>query len=180
MKKLLWLDLETTGLDPLHNAILEVFAGVADYDRPFEITPLIDTSIAFEIDIDERIDPFVLDMHSKNGLWADCARSNVTTHDVQRELLRHVPKLPQEQSADRWILAGSTVHFDLGFLRFDMPDLARRLSHRCYDVSAVKMFCESLGMPPLPKAEAHRAKADVEESIAHAFECARWIKRGQL
>ena len=56
-----------------------------------------------------------------------------------------------------------------------MPTLDKRLSYRHYDVSAVKLFCQSLGMPKLPKAEAHRAKDDILESIAHAKKCADWL-----
>jgi oligoribonuclease (3'-5' exoribonuclease) len=72
-------------------------------------------------------------------------------------------------------LAGSSVHFDHGFIKHWWPQLASRFSHRHYDVSAVKLFCESLGMPRLPKAEAHRAREDILESIAHARECVRWL-----
>jgi len=68
------------------------------------------------------------------------------------------------------------VHFDHGFLRVHMPKLAARFSHRHYDVSAVKLFCQSLGMPKPPKAEAHRAAADVRESIEHAKACADWLE----
>ena len=60
-----------------------------------------------------------------------------------------------------------------------MPRLAARFSHRHYDVSAVKLFCRSLGMPKPPKAEAHRATADVLESIAHARLCAEWLRTKQ-
>ncbi len=59
-----------------------------------------------------------------------------------------------------------------------MPTLAERFSHRYYDVSAVKLFCRSLGMPKPQPAEAHRAMADIQESIAHARQCARWLRTG--
>ena len=75
----------------------------------------------------------------------------------------------------KFLLAGSSIHFDLGFLRVHMPKLAAKFSHRLFDVSAIKLFCESLGMPKLPKAEAHRAMVDVEESFAHYKACADWV-----
>jgi hypothetical protein len=32
-----------------------------------------------------------------------------------------------------------------------------------------------MGMPELPRAEAHRAAADIDESIAHAKACRDWL-----
>ena len=81
---------------------------------------------------------------------------------------------------ERPTLAGRTVHFDLGFIRHHMPRLAARLSHRVYDVSAICLFCESLGMPRLKKGEAHRASEDVLESVEHARRCAEWLCGGRL
>ncbi len=73
------------------------------------------------------------------------------------------------------MLAGSSIHFDHAFLAVHMPRFAARLSHRHYDVSAIKLFCQSLGADKFPKAEAHRAKDDIAESIAHAKACAEWL-----
>ena len=39
----------------------------------------------------------------------------------------------------------------------------------------MKLFCQSLGMPKIPKAEAHRAMADVEESARHGSLCLDWL-----
>jgi hypothetical protein len=77
------------------------------------------------------------------------------------------------------VLAGDSVHFDLGFVRYHMPTLAKRLSHRVYDVSAIKLFCRSLGMPKIERKEdpVHRAAGDVLRSIEHAKYCADWLAR---
>ena len=73
------------------------------------------------------------------------------------------------------MLAGNCVGFDHGFLKRWMPGLAARFHYRYYDVSSVKLFCRSLGMPRLPSGEAHRAKGDVLESVEHALLCAQWL-----
>jgi oligoribonuclease len=179
MSKLLWLDLETTGLDARKCDILEVSLMEADLFDPFNVSPVYDTVVWFPEskhgDIPEGDRQFILDMHTKNGLLEACARSTSPgLRQVEHRLLDFVPWV--EAKDDRPVLAGSTVHFDHDFITQHMPELARRLSHRHYDVSALKLFCQSMGMPKFRKAEAHRAQADIWESITHAKECTTWLK----
>jgi oligoribonuclease len=174
--KLLWIDLETAGLDPAQHGILEIAALVADLQRPFE--PDGDPFVA----VLRWAEPAAIsaparEMHTRSGLLAESARSTQGVEDAERSLLQLVPEVtPATDSSDRTTVAGSSAHFDLGFVRKCMPTLARRLSHRVYDVSAVELFCRSFGMPKLPRAEAHRALADIRESLTNARACAEWLR----
>ena len=173
--KIFWLDIESTGLFPERDALLELAIAEADLERPFDTYgPARDW--VFQLEEWRYVSPFVRDMHTRNGLFAECAQSTTTVQEIEDHLLTVVPEVTGD---DKPTLAGSTVHFDHGFLRVHMPRLAARFSHRHYDVSAVKLFCRSLGMPKPPKAEAHRATADVLESIAHARLCAEWLRTKQ-
>lgn len=198
--RLLWLDTETTGLDPLKNQILELSVGVADLSTPFEVESMARFVLRF---VDSHTHgmgcrepggvltslftndgpcpscefaPQARAMHAETGLTVACASSTVTMWEVEDHLLTLVHGQP-DRGDDKPTLAGSTVHFDLGFLRAHAPRFAARVSHRCYDVSAVKLFCESLGMPRIPKANAHCATNDVLESIEHARRCVDWLLR---
>ncbi len=167
------MDLETTGLDPRKDDILEVAFAIADLSRPFHLLDSIKSWVTIYRWDSAYWDPKVRAMHTENGLIAEATRSTTYVNQVERELLPLVPL--EADYNDKPVLAGSSVHFDLSFLRNCMPSLAMRLSHRTYDVSAVKLFCRSLGMPKLPRAEAHRASADILESIVHAQSCVEWL-----
>jgi oligoribonuclease len=167
--KLIWLDIETTGLSPVHDEILEVAAFEADFATPFEARKLYEAVLWPERDL-ATLNDFVREMHTKNGLIEACWGAEINVQDAENELLKLIP------AGFEYILAGSSVHFDHSFIQLHMTRLNTRFSHRHYDVSAVKLFAQSLGMPKFPKGDgAHRAAADVLMSIEHAGVCAAWF-----
>jgi oligoribonuclease len=205
--KLLWLDVETTGLDPLKHRLLEVACFVTDLATPWHIeSPLVQCVLPVAEGEDSTFDPFILNMHTKNGLLLACkerdhemiasecpptkmlslpwrARQNHALGQLSDLISLIIPdqaemiaKLGKEEARNHTTaLAGSSVHFDLSFLRVHLPLVAKNLSHRVYDVSAIKLFCRSLGMPKPPPEEVHRALPDCEESRRHAMLCADWL-----
>ncbi len=172
--RLFWLDLETTGLNPLTDRILEIAVAEAEFGNPFWLlTPGVDSWVLHH---DGRgLSPFIVDMHTKNGLLAECAAAHHSVEHVERELLQIIPESDTKEGKP--VLAGNSVHFDLSFIRQWMPRLASRLSHRVYDVSAVKLFARSLGMPDGEKGpEPHRAREDVKASLDQASRLASWLR----
>ncbi len=87
--KLLWLDLETTGLDPAKNVILEVAVSVADLATPFVATPIYHAVLVHH---GQGLDPFIVDMHTKNGLLAECLESSLVPFDADEALCQLIPE----------------------------------------------------------------------------------------
>ena len=82
---LIWIDIETTGLRPSDDIILEV-AVVATNERLEELGEM-----SYVIDVKEsdllRMDTFVFDMHTKNGLLgAILSGEGIPLEDVEKNL----------------------------------------------------------------------------------------------
>ena len=171
---LCWLDLETTGLNAYKDGILEVVAGKAKLSDPFNVEIVTRGVVWFHPDLVKSLDPYVQEMHTKNGLFKECATDEkaLDLFEIENSLLEQFPVKENEKI----ILAGSSIHFDHDFIKIWMKKFEKRLLHRHYDVSALKLECQSLGMPKFAKGEAHRAEADIFESIAHAKACREWLQ----
>jgi len=177
--RFLWIDLETTGLDPLSGSVLEVaVVGVDDDDPAMPVLAAWDCPIWANVKEYNQADAFVKNMHTANGLWAACsdpARA-VEKSAVENALVDFV-RGDNVEMPKGIMLAGGSVHFDLAWVRVHFPTFARCLSHRVLDVSTLKA-CERTWGAPFPdiKTDAHRALSDAMASIAEAraLRARRW------
>jgi oligoribonuclease len=166
---LLWIDLETTGIDPVNDHILEVAWRITnDSLIPWSITKNRIVTPSKEAWVQLKETPFVMDMHIENGLLADIDNPDVDKlmlEDIEDELIKDINIVE-----DIWIVAGSSVHFDLAFLREHMPRLATQLSHRVYDVSTMKTLFKSVGHTDvITNDNKHRANHDIDNSLRYAW-----------
>lgn len=172
MSNLLFLDTETTGLDPAKDLILEVAITITKPD----LEPLVEAQWLVKNDIADvlgRCDDYVTKMHEDNGLLAEIAQERPAQKLEVIEggilgLCREYGCLDANVDGVRYKtpLCGNTPSFDRGFLKVHMPKLAAALDYRHVDVSTL---IELIGRwyKPLPKPlEIHRAAADVARSIA--------------
>ena len=160
--KFVWLDLETTGLEPKRNSILEVAAIVTD--GVGEKIGAIQQVVQFFDPSPEYIHPDVMAMHTKNGLWLECA-SSIAHHPQEVEGFVLGWLLSHGCQQGRVHLAGNSVHFDLRFLLEQMPDLASLFHYRVLDMTSVRLWADSLNIAPPKKSETHRALQDAQESL---------------
>lgn len=161
-KYLLWLDFETTGLDPATTTIVEVFWEVTDTlmdpiaeGRGMHPTPEL-------LDMDD----FVRGMHATSRLFDD-ARCHVG-HDIEQSLLYLMMVL--DDIGEPVPLAGSGVgHFDRLVLAAQYPKLAAMLCYWSLDTGVLRRAAQLAGYADLllPDAEpVHRAEADVRRAQA--------------
>lgn len=176
---LAFTDLETTGLDPDAEEILEVACIVTD-DKLVETArfhALVTPDRPFH-----RLGDFVRDMHTKNGLWKDLMENPhqmraCVVSDTFAEFLRlntvkvYTGPKGDEIRLDRAQLAGNTISFDRAFLKRHMPNAEAQLHYRNFDVSSLNEFARRFApavyesRPKQSPSAAHRAMADVEESL---------------
>jgi oligoribonuclease len=165
--RLVWLDLEMTGLDVARHVIVEIAALVTDS----ELTPLddgIDIIVHQPPTALAEMDEHVLKMHTKSGLLTEIEASTVSLADAGAQVLAYIgAHVPEAGTAP---MCGNSIGVDRRFLDAQLPDLDRYLHYRSIDVSSFKELCRrwypAIYRKRPGKAETHRALADVRESIA--------------
>ncbi|MDK6493815.1 oligoribonuclease [Corynebacterium coyleae] len=164
--RIVWVDLEMTGLDPSRHVIVEVAALVTDAELN-----IIDDGVDLVVHATDaelaEMDDFVTEMHSSNGLLDDIKASTTNIRDAEDAVLELVAK--HCDPAHPAPLAGNSIATDRAFIRAQMPRLDDALHYRMIDVSTVKelsrrWFPKAYYNQP-EKGMAHRALADIVESI---------------
>ena len=165
-ERLVWIDLEMTGLDFERDAIVEIACIVTDAELV-----ALDDGIQLVVHADAetlaRMGDFVREMHTKSGLLPEIERSEVTVAAAQQAVLEYVRahvKTPRSVP-----LCGNSIGTDRRFLVRDMRELDDFLHYRSIDVSSLKELCKrwypALYRKRPGKAEHHRALDDIRESI---------------
>ena len=164
--RIVWVDLEMTGLDPSRHVIVEDAALVTDAELN-----IIDEGVDLVVHATDaelaEMDDFVTQMHSDNGLLDDIKASQVSLAEAEDAVLGLVEK--HCDPAHPAPLAGNSIATDRTFIKAQMPRLDAALHYRMIDVSTVKelsrrWFPKAYFNQP-QKGMAHRALADIVESI---------------
>ena len=173
MEPFVWIDLETTGLDPEAEQVLEIGLIVTDQDyNPMDVfTSLVEPMHDAETTRRFAV-PFVREMHDKSGLWDQLG--TVPPHtarpaQVESKAIQWLERIMAEHEFTKPPLCGSSVGFDRGFLKVHMPTLEGYFHYRNIDVSTIKELCrrrkpEVLEALP-PKVERHRSYPDLLDTI---------------
>ncbi|CAM3105037.1 MULTISPECIES: oligoribonuclease [Corynebacterium] len=164
--RIVWVDLEMTGLDTHRHVIVEVAALVTDAELNILDEGLDIVIGATEAELAE-MDDFVTKMHTDNGLLDEIKASTVTMKEAEDAVLALLDK--HCDKAHPAPLAGNSIATDRAFIREQMPRLDSALHYRMIDVSTVKeltrrWFPRAYFNQP-EKGMAHRALADIVESI---------------
>jgi oligoribonuclease len=163
--RIVWVDCEMTGLDVVHDALIEVAVLVTD----FELNVLgdgVDLVIRPPDEALAQMSDFVRQMHVDSGLL-DVLAEGTTLEAAQQQVMDYVRRfVPEPRKAP---LGGNTVSTDRAFLARDMPELEAHLHYRIIDVSTIKelarrWYPRAYYAAP-EKTGGHRALGDIQDSI---------------
>ena len=165
--RLVWIDLEMTGLDVERHRIVELAVIVTDA-RLAVLADGLDLVVHQPPEALAEMDDFVRKMHTKSGLLGEIERSQLSLDDAGKQAVEYITRfVPEPGTAP---MCGNSIGVDRRFLDRSLPELDRYLHYRSIDVSSFKELCrrwypEVYSKRP-SKDEEHRALADVRESIA--------------
>ncbi|MGE0786143.1 MAG: oligoribonuclease [Sandaracinaceae bacterium] len=163
--RLIWIDLEMSGLDPDREHILEIASVVTDQ----ELTVVAEgPSLVIHQPnaVLEAMDEWNQRHHGASGLTDRVRASSTSLADAERQTLEFLAAHATEGAAP---LAGNSVHQDRLFLVKYMPTLHGFLHYRNVDVTTIKELARrwapgTFDARPRKKAS-HRAHGDILESI---------------
>lgn len=166
MDELVWIDCEMTGLDLRSDRLIEIAALVTDAELNV-LGEGVDVVIhADDAALDGMVE-VVARMHARSGLTEEVRASTVDVATAEELVMDYIRT--HIKTAGAVPLAGNSIATDRGFIARDMPTLDAYLHYRMIDVSSIKELCRRwypkiyYGQPD--KGLAHRALADIEESI---------------
>ena len=164
MNKILWLDIETTGLSPENDLILELSAAVTD-DKLNVIETFSEVIHHADFILGPKLNEFAIKTHGASGLLTQVLESTKRMPDVEEAFLTFIEK--HFDKKEKVILAGNSIHFDKSFIDRQMGELVKsRLHYRLIDVSGFNEFLKITVNFKVEKPVAkHRGLADVMNSI---------------
>lgn len=168
--RLVWIDLEMTGLEPDRHVIIEIATLVTDGDLNV-LAEGPNLAIARTEEELAKMDAWNTATHGGSGLVARIRASTVDVTEAERQTLAFIR---------RWVakgmspLAGNSIAQDRRFLRREMPKLDAYLHYRSVDVSTLKELARRWypAVKPPEKKQAHRALDDILESVEEL----RWYR----
>ena len=162
--RLVWIDMEMTGLRPDIDRIIEVAAVVTDSD----LNVLVE-SPSFAVhqpdEVLDAMDQWNKSTHGRSGLIDRVRSAVVNEADVERELMAFLaPWVPAGKSP----MCGNSIGQDRRFMARYMPQFEAWFHYRNLDVSTLKELCKRWAPAVargFDKRSAHTALADIRESI---------------
>jgi oligoribonuclease len=163
---LVWMDLEMTGLDHTSEVIVEIATIVTDDDLNV-IAEGPDIVVHQDDDVLARMDPFVVEMHTRSGLLDAIKASTTTLDEAGARTLAFIQEHAPEPGTVP--LCGNSIGTDRRFLAAYLPAIEDHLHYRSIDVSSIKELVRRwyprVRQARPQKTGNHRALDDIRDSI---------------
>jgi oligoribonuclease len=164
-ERLIWIDLEMTGLDPFQDHIIEIATIITNNELALVAEgPVI--ALHQPDDVILAMDEWNTRQHTASGLVQRVRDSNMSPQQAERMILEFLRQyVPQSASP----MCGNSICQDRRFLARLMPELEAFFHYRNLDVSSIKEVVRRWA-PAVAKAHqkkgTHLALDDIRESIA--------------
>ena len=159
IRRLLWLDMEMTGLNVKKEAPIEVACIVTDLE--FDEFETYHSVIFQPPELLESMDAWNKKTHGESGLLAQVPHGKAMS-TVELELIALIDRHFQ---GERPVLAGNSISQDRLFIDEHLPGFSNRLHYRMLDVTSWKIIFQNRWDLTFDKKNAHKAIDDVRESI---------------
>jgi len=162
--RLIWMDLEMTGLDPDRDSILEIATIVTDSElNELAEGPVL--AIHHPETILRAMDDWNREHHGASGLWSRVLASKIDLRAAEKETLEFLAEWTEQGASP---ICGNSICQDRRFLYRLMPELQRWFHYRNLDVSTIKELSSRWSpeiQQGLVKQNRHEALSDIRESI---------------
>ena len=162
-QRMVWIDLEMTGLDIEKESIIEIATIITDSELNI-LAQGPNLAIKVSEELIEGMDEWNTTHHHQSGLVDRIRSSGVSIEEAQQQTIEFLQQWVNPNSAP---LCGNSVWNDRRFLDKEMPLVADYLHYRMIDVSTVKELAKRWypGVDKYPKKLSHLALDDIIESI---------------
>ena len=162
--RLIWIDMEMSGLNPDTDRVLEVAIVVTDshLNTVAEAPVLV---VHQSDDVLAAMDDWNKSTHAKSGLVDRVKASPLNERQVEEQLVAFLAELLPPRISP---MCGNSVHQDRRFMARHLPQLEAFFLYRNLDVSTLKELARRWKpqiMAGLTKQSKHEALADIYESI---------------
>ena len=162
--RLIWIDLEMTGLDTDQDGILEIATVVTDGQLNV-LAEGPELAIATPLATLEAMDDWNRNQHGKSGLWARVLEQGVSLGAAEARTLAFLREwVPANASP----MCGNSICQDRRFMHRLTPALEAHFHYRNLDVSTIKELARRWAPATtvgFTKESAHTAMSDVRDSI---------------
>ncbi|KRG47856.1 oligoribonuclease [Stenotrophomonas panacihumi] len=162
--RLIWIDLEMTGLDTDRDSIIEIATVVTDAQLNV-LAEGPEYAISHPLATLEAMDEWNRNQHRRSGLWQRVLDSDITLGQAEAQTIAF---LQQWIGAGASPMCGNSICQDRRFLHRQMPRLERYFHYRNLDVSTIKELARRWSpqvLAGVAKTSNHTALSDVHDSI---------------
>ena len=163
-RRLIWLDLEMTGLDTGSDSIIEIATIITDSDLN-ELAEGPVFAIRHSEQVLQEMDDWNTEHHRASGLWQRVIDSQADMRQAEQGTLEFLAQWTETGCSP---LCGNSICQDRRFMHRQMPELERWFHYRNLDVSSLKELAARWSpaiLESLVKQNRHEALSDIRESI---------------